>query len=338
MPIVFNGVDNEFAASTGSNVNVTENTSRFDNPPNGSKDLVITSNEGDTDPRLFELGDAYDVSWGGQGGGGYMEDAVVIRSDMSPDGVGGIIVFEGTDENGDLAQIIWTPDFDLEGWYNDNYNPSDEPQFYTEDTNASYSHMVACYVTGTMIATPDGARAVEELSPGDPVLTHDSGAQPVRWITTSKLPGFGRAAPVVFEAGTLGNSQALAVSPQHRILAGGDAPPGHAHDGGVLIPAKAFLGLHGVQRTRQPEVHYVHLLLEAHHVLAANGAASESLYLGPQAKDQLATSCAKDAMPKITHAAPARRLLNVRQGRAYLARKLCHPAPKAPSRPMGAMM
>ena len=38
-----------------------------------------------------------------------------------------------TDENGDPAQIIWTPDFNLEGWYWDNYTPNLEPGFYVVD-------------------------------------------------------------------------------------------------------------------------------------------------------------------------------------------------------------
>ncbi|MEM9871401.1 MAG: hypothetical protein AAF822_09090 [Pseudomonadota bacterium] len=65
MTLVFQGQDIEFAASTGSNVDVTPNTSRFDNPPQGSKDLVITALEGDPDPRTFKLGDTYDATRGG---------------------------------------------------------------------------------------------------------------------------------------------------------------------------------------------------------------------------------------------------------------------------------
>lgn len=75
------GIDNEFAAATGSNVDITASTSRFGNPPTGSKNLVITTKPGEDDPRLFEIGDTYDVSWGGQSGSGTIIDAVVIRSD-----------------------------------------------------------------------------------------------------------------------------------------------------------------------------------------------------------------------------------------------------------------
>ena len=70
MVLVINGVDNEFAVATGNNVGTTANSSTFDNPPNGSKDLIITSNDGDTSASVFSLGDTYDVAWGGAGGGG----------------------------------------------------------------------------------------------------------------------------------------------------------------------------------------------------------------------------------------------------------------------------
>jgi len=75
MPLTFYGIDNEFAAATGTNVGTTPNSSTFDNPPYGSSDLVITAHEGDNDPRLFEVGDSYDVTWGGAGGGGSIINA-----------------------------------------------------------------------------------------------------------------------------------------------------------------------------------------------------------------------------------------------------------------------
>jgi hypothetical protein len=47
----------------------------------------------------------------------------------------------------------------------------------------AYDDYVApiCFVTGTRIATPGGARPVETLAPGDLVMTRDHGAQPLLW-------------------------------------------------------------------------------------------------------------------------------------------------------------
>ena len=47
MPVTINAVDNEFAASSGANVNNTAHTSTFDYPPNSTSNLTITSNMGD---------------------------------------------------------------------------------------------------------------------------------------------------------------------------------------------------------------------------------------------------------------------------------------------------
>ena len=279
MILTYNGIDNEFAVATGSNVGTTENSSTFDNPPNGSKDLVITSHADDDDPRLFEIGDTYDVSWGGSSGGGTILNAVVVRSDEAPGG-GGIIVLEGVDENGDPAQVIWTPGFDLEGWYNDNYNPSQEPQFYTEDTNPSYTHTFVCFAAGTLIDTAEGPKPVQRLGPADRVLTLDGGAQPVIWVGQRDCVGFRADAPVTFDTGTIGNTRPLCVSPQHRILIRAARLDLEFASSEMLAPAKAFLGVNGVQRTPRPVLTYVHVLLRDHHVIRANGALCESLFLG----------------------------------------------------------
>ena len=124
----FNGLDNEFALSTGSNVNSSPGRSKFDYPPTSSTNLTVTSQEGDTDPNLFEVGETYTVSWSVASSGTIL-DATVIRSDDAPSGGGGVIVFEGLDENGNLAQVVWTPSFDLETWYFDNFNGGCHPNF-----------------------------------------------------------------------------------------------------------------------------------------------------------------------------------------------------------------
>ena len=291
MTITFSGIDNEFALATGSNIGTTANTSTFDGPPSGSTDLVIASLAGDDDPLLFEVGDTYDVSWGGQGGGGTMLNAVVIRSDPAPDGNGGgVIVLEGVDENGDPAQVVWTPNFDLEGWYNSNYSASREPQFYTEDRDASYDHSYVCFAAGTLIDTAVGRQPVETLRPGDLVMTLDEGPQPVIWIGRRDCLGFGADAPVTFAAGTLGNDAPLTVSRQHRILirsAQLDLHYGHSE---ALAAAKAFVGLSDVRYTPRPTVSYIHVLLQAHHLIRADGALCESLFVG----DSTAAICADD--------------------------------------------
>lgn len=118
MPITINALDHQFAAATGSNVNNGPGTSTFDYPPQSTSNLVITSQAGDSTPFIFSPGDTYTISFSGNGGT-TINNATVLRSDdidMGGD-QGYAVVFEGIDTNGDLTQVVWTPEFDLETWY-----------------------------------------------------------------------------------------------------------------------------------------------------------------------------------------------------------------------------
>ena len=77
---------------------------------------------------------------------------------------------------------------------------------------------VPCFVAGTLIATPDGDRRVEAMSPGDLVMTKDEGAQPLRWIGSRSVTATGDFAPIHIRANTLGQHRDLLVSPLHRVL------------------------------------------------------------------------------------------------------------------------
>ena len=47
---------------------------------------------------------------------------------------------------------------------------------------------IPCFTAGTLIDTPSGPRAVEELRPGDLVTTRDHGPAPLLWAGASRLP------------------------------------------------------------------------------------------------------------------------------------------------------
>lgn len=282
MSLTFNGADREFAAATGNNVNVTGNLSKFDGPPSALTDLVVTSTPGHSDPRLFGVGDMYEVSWQGGTGANSIQNAVVVRSDFAP-GTGGIIVFEGTDVHGNVAHIVWTPEFDVDAWYDANVSAHSQPRFYTTDQNAPYTHRFVCFASEAMIACPDGARPAGALGVGDLVNTLDHGPQPVRWVGCKTQPGHGHGAPVSFAPGSIGNEAPLRLSQQHRVLLASplaellfDAPE-------VLVPAKALIDGHDVRLTPCARITYVHLLLDHHSILLAEGAPCESLLLGDQA-------------------------------------------------------
>ena len=48
------------------------------------------------------------------------------------------------------------------------------------------SGALVCFASGTLIKTPNGQTLIEQLAPGDMVLTMDHGPQPIRWIGSSK--------------------------------------------------------------------------------------------------------------------------------------------------------
>jgi len=81
-----------------------------------------------------------------------------------------------------------------------------------------------CFVAGTEVDTPFGPRKVDDLKPGDFVLTRDAGPQAIRWIGATTVTPEGvddGLRPVRIRAGALGPGipdRDLEVSPLHRIL------------------------------------------------------------------------------------------------------------------------
>ena len=140
-----------------------------------------------------------------------------------------------------------------------------------ELTNTGY---VACYTRGTLIATPAGEIAVEDLAIGDPVITAAGTAKPVRWIGRRSyagrfLAGRRHLLPIVFRAGSLGSGlprRDLRVLPAHAILLDG-----------LLVPASCLVnGTSIVQDAACRRVDYLHIELARHDVILAEGAPSET--------------------------------------------------------------
>lgn len=146
-----------------------------------------------------------------------------------------------------------------------------------------YSDYVACFVSGTLIDTDRGLRAVEDLREGDLVLTRDGAAVPLRWIGSRRVLGQGAFAPIEFARGVLGNERALRLSPLHRVVRADaclsvlfDAPE-------VLVAAKHLVNGETVRAVPCGEVTYWHLLVDGHQIIRAEGAEVETLRAGPLA-------------------------------------------------------
>lgn len=131
-----------------------------------------------------------------------------------------------------------------------------------------------CFCAGTLIATPTGDRAVEDLAAGDLVLTHDGGVAPIRWLgrqtVSTRFADPLRVLPIRIRAGALGDGlprRDLLVSPDHALLIDD-----------VLVHAGALVDGTTIVRERDvPEVFvYRHVELADHALILAEGVPAET--------------------------------------------------------------
>ncbi len=137
-----------------------------------------------------------------------------------------------------------------------------------------------CFRPGTRIATPQGPRLIESLQPGDLVLTAEGASLPVLWIGRQRLRADAgdwlKVHPIRIRAGALGPhgpERDLYVSPDHAL----------ALDG-LLIHAGALVDGHAI--TRQSDlpvlIDYLHIELERHALVLAEGAPAETFVDNPE--------------------------------------------------------
>lgn len=172
---------------------------------------------------------------------------------------------------------------------------------------------VICFTPGTRIATPGGARPVEALCPGDRIQTADDGPQPVLWRGACRLSGARLFAhpdlrPIRLRAAALGADRPdadLLVSPAHRVMLRGPAARALFGAAEVLVRAADLCDDRGIARDHAlREVTYVHLMLERHQIIWANGVATETFRPGPAVLAGLAPGPRIDllaACPALAH-------------------------------------
>ena len=190
-------------------------------------------------------------------------------------------------------------DFDvltLVGKYTIAYNPGD-PESGTINwrngdtttfTGIEQINFIPCFTPGTTVETLRGPVRVEDIRPGDLVLTRDSGYRPVRWVGRRRLIATDLATnpalqPVRIAAGALGPAlpaRDMVVSPQHRMLLSGPAAELLSGEAEVLAAALHLTFLPGVTREKVGTVTYIHILFDAHEIIRADGAWTESFQPG----------------------------------------------------------
>lgn len=144
--------------------------------------------------------------------------------------------------------------------------------------SASGVVLVACYLAGTLIRTPGGDVPVEMLRTGDMVIALVEGQEVARQITwtgrghctvDTELEDDRAGYPVCIRKGALDGvvpERDLYVTAEHCLLVGGQ-----------FIPARQLVNGHSIafDRTRRA-FDYFHFETEAHSVVLAEGASSES--------------------------------------------------------------
>jgi hypothetical protein len=104
--------------------------------------------------------------------------------------------------------------------------------------------------------------------------------------------------PVRITAGALGPNmpdQDLTVSPQHRVLIGSVIAQRMFNTREVLIPAIKLCNMDGIEQiTDVTEVGYWHMLFDGHEIVYSNGAATESLFTGPEALKGISAESRKE--------------------------------------------
>ena len=183
------------------------------------------------------------------------------------------------------------------GWY---FVPEPGSEFTVGATLGSYqSHTVGwsyddvvCFVSGTLIDTPNGQRPVESLSVGDLVTCQDGSAKPLTQVVTrqfrkAQLRRNEKLRPVRITAGSLGlgvPTRDLLVSRQHRMVTKSQISKRIYGAEETLVSAIRLTELPGIYVEADPmHVTYYHLGFEAHEVVFAEGAPAESLLQGDEA-------------------------------------------------------
>ena len=242
------------------------------------------------------------ISVSDPGGGGGIETLSITLSSgfLTAAAADGVSITGGANGaikiSGNIAQLNdWLNDTNLGSaelaYVNHDNQPGTETITLTLDDNGNTGFpalsatasitvdIVACYCPGTLIRTARGQKRVERLKIGDKVKTMSGAALPVKWIGRRSYSGrfvTGRKdiLPVCIKAGALDDNvpkRDLWISPHHAMYFRDETR------GGLLIEARHLVnGVSIVQAEHVDKVEYVHIELDTHDVIVAEGALSET--------------------------------------------------------------
>lgn len=170
---------------------------------------------------------------------------------------------------------------------------------YTVNGNADGAETpvgdIPCFTDGAMVETPKGLVAIETLRPGDLVMTHDRGPQPIQWVGARRPSEleflfFPTLRAIVVSKGALGPNLPdadLVLSPLHRVLFRSEQAELYFGSSEHLVAVKHLVNGKTIYRDPARRPTYRHLLLATHELLTVNGMLAESLYPAARGADSM---------------------------------------------------
>lgn len=142
----------------------------------------------------------------------------------------------------------------------------------TADLNGGVD-LTVCFLEGTRLLGLHGDIAVEDMEPGDRLITNSGAMRPVRWvgkrmIDAERHPRPETVWPIRIEAGAIDHGlpeRTLYLSPDHALYLDGR-----------LIPAKALVNGRSIVQEKRRHIAYYHVELETHDILLAESLPVES--------------------------------------------------------------
>jgi Hint domain-containing protein len=203
---------------------------------------------------------------------------------MSPDGstVEALILIET--DNGLIAETYLLPLAPLQAG-----KDYALVQINRDNARARFAE-VACvsFTRGTLITMSNGLqRPIEDLRPGDKVLTRNNGPREIHWVGQQTVRASGALAPIVIRKGTLNNENDLVLSPNHRLFIYQRRDRLGAGRSEIMVKAKRLINGTTVVQSVGGFVDYFQLLFEQHEIIYAEGIAAESLFVDTRVKPVL---------------------------------------------------
>jgi autotransporter passenger strand-loop-strand repeat protein len=170
----------------------------------------------------------------------------------------------------------------------------------TAGTEITLEENAECLLTGTRIMTPQGAVAVENLNPGNEILTASGKTEKIEWIGRRSYPARFAAKNHLVRPIRIGAHAIAEGVPQRDLY----VSPGHGiFIDAVLVPAWRLINGKTITQPElaQPEFDYYHIELATHAILLAENCPAETyLDIGARNQFQNAGSCRHRAPTPVT--------------------------------------